>query len=170
MEQKVTTPVVKGLIISLILIVLSLVAHYTDQSQSTWAKWLPMCILLGGIIYSCILFANQMDGNVTFGNVFANGFKTGAVITCLMVVFTVAFFLLDPSIKEQAMEAARTEMQKNDKMTDAEIEKSMSMVENFMYVGMIGGIIVIYLIISVIAALLGAAFAKKNPNPTPFQQ
>ncbi len=170
MEKKVTSPVVKGLIISLILIVISLIATFTDQNQSSWAKWVPTLILLGGIIYSCNLFATQNDGNVTFGNVFAHGFKTGAVVTCLMIVFTVAIMLLMPSIKEQAMEAARLEMSKNDKLSEADIEKSMGMIENFLYVGVVGGILVLYLIISVIAALIGAAIARKNPNPTPFQQ
>jgi len=170
MEKTVTTPVVKGLIIALILIVLSVVAHYTGQSQSTWAKWLPACILLGAIIYSCIMYANQMDGNVTFGNIFGNGFKTGAVATCILLVFTVLFIYLNPSIKEEAMETARAEMAKNPNASEADMEKGLSVMQNFFYVFVIGSIIVIDLFIAVIGALIGAAAAKKNPNPTPFQQ
>ena len=88
MEQKVATPVQKGLIISLILIVFGLVIYFAGQMENKALSYIQYIIFLGGIIWSCISFAKQMNGNVTFGNVFAHGFKTTAFIAALMAVYT----------------------------------------------------------------------------------
>jgi predicted nucleic acid-binding protein len=167
METKVTSPVVKGLIISLILIVISVVSYATKQSDASWNKWASNIILCGGIIASCIIYANQKDNNVTFGNVFADGFKTGAVITCIVLVFTLIFVMMKPDIKEMAMEKAREAMEKQNS-SEADVERGMQMVNKGFYVFMIAGIIVVDLIIAAISALIGAAVAKKNPQSNPF--
>jgi hypothetical protein len=167
METKVTSPVIKGLIISLILIIISVVSYATDQSDASWNKWASNIILFGGIIASCIIYANQQNNNVTFGNVFADGFKTGAVITCIVLIFTLVFVMLKPEIKEMAMQKAREAMEKRN-TAEADTENALQMVDKGFYVFMIAGIIVVDLIIAAVAALIGAAVAKKNPNPNPF--
>jgi hypothetical protein len=168
METKVTSPVLKGLLIALLLIVISVVSYATNQSDASWNKWASNIILLGGIIVSCIIYANQNNGNVTFGNVFANGFKTGAVVTCLMIVFTVLFITLKPEIKELAMEKAREGMAQKQNVSEADAEKGMEIMSKFFYPIMIGAILLMDLVMSVIGALIGAAVAKKNPNQNPF--
>jgi uncharacterized membrane protein len=169
METKVTSPVIKGLLIALVLILISVAAFATGQNDSSWSQWGSTLLLCGGVIASCIIYANQMNHNVTFGNVFAHGFKTGAVVTCIVIVFTVVFILLKPEIKEMAMEKARAEMEKNKNASEADIQKGVDIMKSFFYVITIGFILVMDLVISLISALIGAAVAKKNPNPTPFQ-
>ena len=168
METKVTSPVVKGLIISLILIVISVVSFLTDQNDASWNKWASWIILIGGVVASCIIYSNQNNNNVTFGNVFGDGFKTGAVITCIMIIFTIVFILLKPEIKEMAMQKAEEEMRKQKNATDEDIDRGLSIVKNFFYVITIGAILIGDLILSLIGALVGAAVARKNPNPNPF--
>jgi hypothetical protein len=168
METTVTSTAVKGLIISLVLIVLSVAAQLMNFDTESWYRWLANILLFGGIIASCIIYAKQMNGNVTFGNVFANGFKTAAVVTCITLLFTVILFLVMPELKQRFFEIAAREAEKAG-ATDDIIEKQQALLKKMFWVFIIGGIMVTYLIVGAIASLIGAAAAKKNPQ-SPFQQ
>jgi hypothetical protein len=167
METKVTSPVVKGLIITLILIVASFAGRAANIQYESWFAWVSYGLLIGGIIISCIIFSNQMQHDVTFGNVFANGFKTTAVVTCLTILFMVILMLVMPEMKEELIENARAQAAKGT-ATEEQIDQSMAVFDKMFWVFMIGGILLGYLIIGCIASLIGAAVAKKHPRPNPF--
>ncbi len=168
METKVTSPVVKGLLIALILIIIGFVGRMTNLQYESWFAWLSYGILIAGIIISCIMFSNQMNHNVTFGNVFANGFKTTAVVTCLTILFMVILLMVMPQMKEEMIENARTQAAKGT-ATEEQIDQSMQIFSKMFWVFIIGGILLAYLFMGCIASLIGAAVAKKNPQPTnPF--
>src|SRR6266496_2379957 len=88
MEQKVTSPVLKGVIITLLLIVFGLIIYFTGQMANKSISYLQYAILCIGIIWSCTSYAKQLNGNVTFGNVFGHGLKTTAVVAALLAVYT----------------------------------------------------------------------------------
>ena len=166
MEKKVMSSSAKGLLIALILIVLSLIIQFTGSEQTIWGRWLGAIILVAGVIWACISYGQQMDGNVTFGNVFGHGFKTTAVVTVICVLFTAAILLLMPEIKEKAIEAARVEMEKNPNLTESQIDQGIAMTNKFFFVFAIAAILFGYLIIGLIASLIGAGVTKKTPKPT----
>ncbi len=168
MEQKPISPLLKGVIISLLLITVSLVAYFTGQDTASWNRWLSNLLLLGGIIWSCISYGKQLDNNVTFGNVFAHGFKVSSIVTLISILFTILFFLVFPEIKEKALDLARTEMEKSGNMSDEQIEQGIGLTRKFFYVFTIGVLIFAYMIVGTIASLIGAAVTKKQPRP-PFE-
>jgi hypothetical protein len=90
MEKHITSHIIKGAILGGISILFSIIIYVFNLYTTQWLNWLSYAILIGGIIYGNILFANQNDNNVTFGNIFAHGFKTTAVI----IVITVIYYLL----------------------------------------------------------------------------
>ena len=170
MEKKVTSHFVKALIISLGLFVLGLIANFAGFEYEMWYRYLPTILLIVAIIWACINYANQMDNAVTFGNVFTHGFKVTAVVAIISLVLALlSVFVIFPDSKEKALELTRQELEKNDKLTDTEIDNAVEMTKKFFMVGLIGAIIVGTLIAGCIASLLGAAFAKKNP-PSPFNK
>jgi hypothetical protein len=166
MEKKPTSHILKGIIISLILIVLSTVGQFLGPQQAKTAGYIGYVILLAGIIWACISYSNQMDHHVTFGNIFAHGFKTSTVVTVLMVVFLFIFIMIFPEMKTKAIDAARQEMESQN-MPDSQVDTMLGFMEKSFMVFLIGGTIFFYLLIGVIASLIGAGVAKKNP-PTPF--
>ncbi len=168
MEPKVTTTVVKGVMISLVLFAISITGQLLDLDTESWFRWFSTLILFGSIIGSCIVYSNQNGHNVTFGNVFADGFKTTAVITCLTILFTIIMFLIMPELKQRFFDIAAREAEKSGASDDI-IEKQQALVKNMFWVFIIGGIMVTYLIVGAISSLIGAAVAKKNPRD-PFQQ
>ena len=168
METKVTTPVIKGLIISMILIVIGLAIYFSGQVANKSLGYLQYLILFAGILWGCINYAKQLDGNVAFGNVFAHGFKITAVVTVILVLYTLlALTVLFPEMKDKLVEQAELEMEKQS-MSDSQREQAISMMKNYMMPFAIAGILFFFMVIGLIASLIGAAAAKKKPLD-PFQ-
>jgi amino acid transporter len=130
--------------------------------------YISYLVLFIGVIWSCINYGNQMNNSVTFGNVFAHGFKTSAVVTVISIIFTVIFFLIFPEIKDKVFEVAREEMDKQPQLTDDQRDMVIETTKKFFFPIAIGSILLMYLIIGLIASLIGAAMTKKNP-PSPFE-
>jgi len=170
METKITTSVTKGLIISLILIVIALGLYFSGQYQNKTLGLLQYAVFIGGIIWACISYSNQMNHNVTFGNVFAHGFKTTALIIAIMAVYSfVAVKFLFPEMQDKIMEQSRIQMEEGGKLTSEQIDSYVDGMSKYFVPFMIGGLILMFGILGCISSLIGAAAAKKNPQ-TPFNQ
>lgn len=166
------TPATKGLIIGLVLIAVSVVMQLliSDMEKMQKLNWVSFLLIIVGIVWACFSYGKEMNGNVTFGNVFAHGFKTSAVLTIIMLAYTVlSLTVLFPEMKEKAIELARTQMEAKGELSEAQIDQAVSMTEKFFMPFAIGGVLIAYLVMGAIASLIGAAIAKKNPNPQPFQ-
>jgi hypothetical protein len=165
-ENKIISPQIKGLLISLFIIIISIAGYYTELSFQNWFGWVVNAIFFIAIIFACVHFAKQKDGYVTFANVFLHGFKVTAVITiCLLVYTLLAMTVLFPEMKEKIFEMQQQQMEKRDMDSD-QIEAGMNfMRKNFMWM-MVLFLIFGNLVIGCIASLIGAAVAKKKPiNP-----
>ena len=167
MENKVTSHVIKGLIIALVLITISVISQFMGYERASWVTWLSNIILVGGIIWSCIIYGRQINNKVTFGNLFAHGFKTTAVATVIVIVFTIIFLLIFPEIKEKAITMAREELEKKNNLSDDQVDTALGITEKFFMPIMIGSLMFLYLSLGAIASLIGAAVTKKTPS-TPF--
>jgi hypothetical protein len=164
MENKIMTPVTKGLVLSLIVIVVGIVGYMANIDTQTWYKWISTVVICAGVIWACIYYAQQLDGRVTFGNIFVHGFKTSAVVALILVAyFVLATTVIFPGMKERAMEAARQQMEKNEKLTEDQVNQGMEIARKFFMIIGIAGTILGTLIAGVIASLIGAAAAKKKP-------
>ena len=160
----VTTHIVKGLILSAFSIVFSVVMYAFNLFEYSWLTWVSTVVVMGGIIYGNILYANQNKNNVTFGNLFAHGFKTTAVLIVITTAYTLlAFKVLFPDMIDMILEISRKQMLENPKMTDEMIEQAMSMTKKFFIPFAIGGTILGTGFTGAIASLIGAGIAKKNP-------
>lgn len=170
MEKQITSHIVKGAVLAGISILFSIIIYVFNLYAIQWLSWLSYAILIGGIIYGNVLFANQSDNNVTFGNIFAHGFKTTAVIIVITVIYTLlALYVLFPDMADKIIELSRIEMEKNPKMTDEMIEQAMTMTKKLFLPFAIAGAILGTGIMGAIGSLIGAGVAKKNPVD-PFKQ
>jgi hypothetical protein len=139
-----------------------------NLSAARWTQWVHTAIMFIGVIITCIQFSKLNDGDVTFGSVFANGFRTTAVIAVITVLFSVIFVLVFPDIKEKALEEARRQMEAQGQ-SDEMIEKALAMTSKMFMVFVVAGGVFGTLLFGVIASLIGAAAAKKNPRPQALQ-
>jgi hypothetical protein len=166
MEEKVTSHIIKGVILSIISIVFSVIVYVFNLYEMQSLTYLNYAIFLGGLIYGAILYSNENKNQVTFGNVFAHGFKTTAVIIVITVFYTViAFKFLFPDMMELMLTISRKQMLKDPKLTDEMIEQAISMSRKYFLPFVIGFSIIGTGFLGLIGSLIGAAVAKKKSNP-----
>ncbi|MBS1731161.1 MAG: DUF4199 domain-containing protein [Bacteroidetes bacterium] len=167
MENKIISPIIKGIVITLILIVFGLVIYFAGEMTNKGLSYIQYVILIIGIILSCTSFAKQMNANVTFGNVFAHGFKTSMVCAVLLSIYTVlALKVLFPDMLDTIINTARQQMQQQGKLSEEQMQSALDMTKKFIVPFAIGGILIMFAIMGAIASLIGAAVAKKQPqNP-----
>ncbi len=163
------TPVVKGLIIALAVIVLAVITTIIGVEKSKSFGWIQYILIIGGIIWACVSYSSQMEGNVTFGNVFAHGFKVTAVVTCLFILYmVVALTLIFPEVVTQTLAIMKTEMAKQPGYNEEQAEKIMGVTKKYFVLFTAGGTLVLFILLGAIASLIGAVVAKKNPNANPL--
>jgi len=171
METKIVQPWMKGLILGLITTTYGIALYLMYLWQNKSLGYVSYVVILGGIIWSCIYYAQQMNGNVTFGDVFAHGFKVTASLIVITVVFTfLEVKIIFPEMVDKIIDIAAKDMDKNKNLNESQIKSALDMTRKFMIPFMIGGIILGYGIFGAISSAIGAGIAKKNPNPTPFEQ
>jgi len=167
MEKRVMTHVQKGLLVSLILIVIGIAGYFTKLFEQSWFSWASNGILCIAVIWGCVTYANQMNGQVTFGNVFTHGFKMSVVIALILIVWVIlAMTVLFPEMKDKSLEMARQRMEERGNLSDSQIEQGVEFTKKFFIPFAIGGTLLGTLIFGTVASLIGAAVAKKKPvNP-----
>ena len=169
MDKQITSHILKGAILGGISILFSVIIYVFNLYTTQWLSFLSYAIFIGGIIYGNILFANQNENNVTFGNIFAHGFKTTAVVIVITVLYTVLSLFIFPDMVDKIIEISRTAMAKNPQMTDEMIEQGIAMTKKLFLPFAIAGAIFFTGFFGAIGSLMGAAVAKKNPVD-PFKQ
>jgi uncharacterized membrane protein YciS (DUF1049 family) len=172
MKKKSTDFMVKGILLSLVLMVISLIGGFAHLQFETWFKWLPTIIQVVVIIIFCIQYGNQQTDGVTFGKVFGYGFKISLVISILMIVYALlSLFIIFPEFTDQALQQARAGMEAKGNLTEDQIDKRMEITKKFMQPVPIAIFAFLgTLFFGTIASLLGAAFAKKSePEPAIFK-
>jgi hypothetical protein len=166
MENQVTSHIIKGVILSAVSIVFAIIVYVFNLYEMSALSYINYAIFLGGLIYGAVLYSNQNNNNVTFGNLFAHGFKTTAVVIVITSVYTIiSIKFLFPDMVDKALEIARKKMMENPKMTDEIIEQAISMTRKFFIPFALGGTIIGTGILGAIGSAIGAGVAKKNPNP-----
>lgn len=168
-ERKPITHVTAGLIIAALLVVYSIVIQFLGLTQQKALGLLQYALIIGGLIYFVNQYGKAHNYTLSFGNLFAFGFKATAVFTIINIVFLILFFLLFPDMKEKTFEIARQQMEDNPKITEDQIEQGIDMARRFFWVGLIGGTMFFMILIGALGSLIGAAVTKKRPN-TPFDQ
>ncbi len=153
-----------GLIAGLVLIALFVIYYVMGWAfQQGLKSWLPSIIFMLIVIIAQFTHSKALNGNITYGNLFAQGFKTTAVATCVYLVFMIIFLLLDPSYKEKMIEVSRQAMAERGMAAD-QIKAALAMTEKFFMVSVISGIVIGELVAGLIASLIGAALAPKKPK------
>ena len=109
----------------------------------------------------------HLDGYITFGQSFSVGFLTGLFASIIAAGFAVFFFsYLGEDFKELLMERAEEKMiAKDPNMSDEQIDMTMEIAQKFMNPGIMAIIgLIASTFVSLILALIAAAFTKKQDN------
>jgi hypothetical protein len=169
MEKKVTSHIVKGLIISAIIIALSVIIYVFDLYDSKVLNFISPAIFFACIIISVLLYSNQKNNTIPFGNLFAHGFVTTCVVIAITSLYTfISLKFLFPDMIDKLLLMQRKQMMENPKITEEMIEQSMNIVKKYKpyFVPIIiASNLFWHGFIGLIASLIGAAVSKKKTSP-----
>lgn len=121
------------------------------------------------VVYICLIIVSQvkhaksLNGDITYGNLFAAGFKAACSATAIYLILLFVFLSAFPQYKEHVIEMSTQKMiQKG--LNQNQIEMRMSAFSQHFKVITIGSYLFFMLLVGVIASLIGAAVARKNPQ------
>ena len=164
MNKTIASPQIKGIVIGLLLAILAFIFFFRKMDQNMNIQYISYIAFIGGIIWSVWYYGKQINYQSTFGNYFAHGFKTAAVITAIMIIFFLILMFAFPEFKEDAMDASRKAIAAQKGITEEGINQGMEISNKFFGVLLIGGTMIGYLFFGAIAALIGAGITKKDPT------
>lgn len=165
-QKKPINSVVAGLLIGVAIILFSMIIQFMGLQENRLLGFIPYAILVGGLIFLINLYGKAHNYTIGFGGLFGYGFKASALVALLLAFFLLIFFSVFPEFKEKIIEASRTAMEDQNKLTDSEIDKQIAMFSKNFLVFMVAISIFFYLLVGCIGSLIGAAITKKNPyNP-----
>lgn len=153
-----------GVIGGLASIIVSLILYFANLQLEPWAKWISSLVLIGAVILGIRAIAKQNQNlELPFGTLFGGGM----LVTLIITIFTIAYFLfyiklIEPDFVDKILDISRQQMAQKG-LNDDQIEKAVEMSKKFMT----PGLMVLFssigtLLIGAIASLIGAAIFKKE--------
>ena len=165
-QKKPISHFIAGLITAGILVAYTLITYLISGNNEPSNGWISYLVIIAGLSLFVNLYGNAKGNYESFGNLFAYGFKTTAIMTLVFILFILALYFLMPEMKEKSLEIARLQMEKDGKLSDEDINKGIDLVSKYYLPFMIGSTAIGFIIIGAIGSLIGAAITKKRPyNP-----
>lgn len=163
MEKKPVSNIIKGLIIAAILIVLDLMGSASFLKNAAWYAYLPMMVLVLASIINVIHYCSELKGNVKFGDAFAFGFKTAAIVALVMVLYTfISLKYIHPDYKEKTYELALKGFQQQPNiMPDEAKTQAKAYADNYIMTS-VSLALMSTLVVSAVGSAIGAAVAKRK--------
>ena len=163
MENKVLSNLNAALILFMLMVIYTLVINFGGYQANVQMSWISYVIVIVGIMVLVIKYGKDMQGHVTFGNLFAYGFKTIAILIIFYIAFTILFYVVFPEYKMRLLEIMKENTLKNATPENRDqAEKGVEIIQRFFWVSMIAGILISFAILGAVGSLLGAAFSKKG--------
>ena len=164
MNSKKQTHIPYGFVTALAMIVIGVILEVTKLSDKPGTQLVGMAVFLAGIILNAQAYSKANNADVTFGQVFGSGFKASAIIAIVMVGWSFIALMIFPAIYDRALEKAHTDMAKNPRMTEEQIDTAINFTKKYFKILMVAGALFGTLVMGAVASLIGAAFAKKAPR------
>lgn len=166
--ERVQTHKTYGLITALVMIVVGTALYFANLSFESWAQWVVYTPFLGGLILNAQAFSKANNSHITYGQAFSSCFKATAIITLIMLAWTILSSYLFPEMKERAFERAQLQMEKGGS-SEEQIEMALSMTKKYFTLFLVMGVLFGYMFFGAIFSLIAAATAKRRAGGPPPQ-
>jgi hypothetical protein len=156
------TPLVKGIITGILMVLFTLLLYYTKQSADTPLQFLSYGIYAGGIIWTLVSYSRSVTFTGKFAELFGQGFRCFIMVTLIMVVFTAVFIMIHPEFAEEAASYYKEDLLKKGNKTPAEIEEMIREVKKHYTTSVVSITIFRYLIVGAIFSAAGSGILMKR--------
>ncbi|MBL7739473.1 MAG: DUF4199 domain-containing protein [Chitinophagaceae bacterium] len=95
------TPLLKGIITGIAMLVVTLVLFYTKQKPDSGLQYIIFAIYAGGIAWTLLVYFRSPEYTGRFGDIFSQGFKCFIIVTLVIVAFTGIFSAMHPEFADE---------------------------------------------------------------------
>jgi hypothetical protein len=148
----------KGLITGAVMIAMSVGIYSAKNGFDNGLQYIVYTTYVAGILWTLFTFKKETRGEAGFKQYFAEGFKCFIVVTLLMVLFTLAFILMHPELKEQMATMMRADYANAKNLTPVDVENKIDAAKKFFLPGFLMGAMLSYLAIGALISAIGAGF------------
>ena len=121
-------------------------------------------IFLGGLLWTLFSYKNEVGYGAPFKDYFLQGFKCFIVVSLLMVLFTWAFIIMHPELKEQSAAYARVQLLSEKDLAPSDIESRVETTKKMFLPSYLMGAVLQYLGIGALVTAIGAGFLSAYKN------
>lgn len=164
--ERVQTHKPYALITGLVIIVMSAAFYIAGFEAKGWVQWLIYVPFLIGLILNAQAYSKANGGYITFGQAFSSCFKATALITILVLSWTILSTYIFPEMKDRAFESAQAEMESQGS-SEEQIEMALNLTRRFFIPFLIMGVVLGYMFVGAIFSLIAAAIARKRDGMRP---
>lgn len=160
MPAKETSHLSSGLNIAVILIVFSVILHFTNTYQDKMLNMLFYPIVILSMVLFCYIYGKKQKDKVSFNQIFSYGFKTICTTTLIMILWNIlSMKYLFPEHTAQVMVQQAKEMQAQDSHIRA---NPFEPFQQHFYTFTMSSTLLMFAITGLVGALLGAALGKRR--------
>ncbi|MCL2097937.1 MAG: DUF4199 domain-containing protein [Bacteroidales bacterium] len=153
-----------GLYVGLALIVMTLLDYLLGYyGQNRVFGLINYLIMIIGIVWATIQYRdNEKDGFISYGDSVGYGVLLSLFFAIITVVFSLIFVnFISPDYMEHVMNITRDKLYEAGRLTEDQIEMSITMMENMRWLSLILGVFLIVLI-GLVISLIASIFIKRN--------
>jgi hypothetical protein len=154
--MKPDTATKKGVLTGIVMIIVSVLIYYTKGNFENKLQYITYSIYVAGVIWALLAHSKDPAAKHTFGDYFSQGFKCFIVITLLMVIFTAAFLLLQPQLKDEMAIIYKADLVKSGDYTMPEIEQKILSARKSFIPALVMGAVFGYLVIGAMVTAIGS--------------
>jgi hypothetical protein len=161
--MKKLTPLLKGLITGIAMLIFSLLTVYAFPVNNN-TGYIMYILYAGGILWTLIEFSRSAQFTGKFQELFGQGFRCFIIVTLIMVVYTGVFSMTHPDMAQEYSVRYKEELIKQKNKTPAEIDKDVQTIKKQFTTRLVSTSIFGYLISGAIFTAAGAGLILLRRN------
>ena len=153
------------MITAAVMIIIALVAFYGLHIRPNTTEQMPMyCTMIAGMIWTLLSYRQESTGDRSFKDYFNAGFRSFLMITLLVTVYTLVFYMLNMEVRDSWIAENSALLLKEGKKMPVEIEENARQLKKAFLPMVVGITVFKYLILGVIVSVVGAGFLSQKNN------
>ena len=162
--MKYISPTIKGVVISIVLILISLVSFYVFHFKENGnSQYVVLCTFIAGLLW-VIFSARKKENLSSLKDYFSVGFKAFIVVALFMSVYTYFFYRSNPQILENGILENNVLIQKQGNYTKAEIEDNANKLRSVFMPMMLSLNVIKFLFLGALVSLVSGGFLSQKNN------
>ncbi len=154
-----------GLYTGLALSAVLAIVYVVKMQDAAWVRYLPVVIIAGGILGNAFAFSKANGGAVTFGQLFTSCFKATAILTIIVMAWTLISTYVFPEMDVTYKDLLRRTVEGEKGLSDVERSEALSTSQKYSRLIFTSEMLFPCMFMGLIASLIGGLTAPKNKMP-----